>query len=108
MSSLQPVTDQTFQANVLQASGPVLVDFWAPWCGPCRQVTPIIEQIAVEYADKLTVFAMNTDENPTVPQSYQISSIPTLNVYLNGELVKLIVAAHPKPALIAQLSDYLN
>ncbi|MDR0431777.1 MAG: thioredoxin [Bifidobacteriaceae bacterium] len=107
MSSLTAVTDATFADTVLASSKPVLVDFWAPWCGPCRQVTPVIEEIAAEYADKLTVVAMNTDENPVTPQGYGIASIPTLDVFKGGELVKSIVGAKPKALLLQDLAEFI-
>ena len=107
MAATQPVTDATFDEVVLQADKPVLVDFWAPWCGPCRQVAPILEEIAGEHGEKLQVVKINTDENPQIAAKYGVTSIPTLNVYSGGEVVKTIVGARPKPALLRELSDYI-
>ena len=107
MGATQPVTDATFDEVVLQSDKPVLVDFWAPWCGPCRQVAPILEEIAGEHGEKLQVVKINTDENPQIAAKYGVTSIPTLNVYSGGEVVKTIVGARPKPALLRELSDYI-
>jgi thioredoxin 1 len=106
MGATRIVTDATFQADVLDSDKPVLVDFWAEWCGPCKMVAPVLEEIASEH-DGLTVVKMNVDENPKTPASYGITSIPTLNVYQGGELVKSIVGAKPKQALLADLAAYL-
>jgi thioredoxin 1 len=101
------VTDASFAADVLQADKPVIVDFWAEWCGPCRQVAPVLEEIAREHGDKVTIAKVNIDENPEIARQYRIMSIPTMNVYSGGEVVKTIVGAKPKAALLRDLADYL-
>ena len=106
--STVPVTDSTFKADVLSSSVPVLVDVWAPWCGPCRQVAPILEELSGTYAGRLTIAKLNTDENPEVTAAYGITSIPTINIYKGGELVKQIVGARPKPALVTEIESVLS
>jgi thioredoxin 1 len=101
------VTDETFEAEVLKSDKPVIVDYWAEWCGPCRMVAPILEEIATEYADKLDVVKLNIDENPAVSQRYGIMAIPTMNVFAGGEVVKQIVGAKPKSALLRELADFI-
>lgn len=101
------VTDATFDTEVLASDKPVVVDFWAPWCAPCRQVSPILDEIAGEHADKIRVLKMNTDENPVVAARYGVTALPTLAVYSGGELVKTIIGAKPKPALLRELSSWL-
>ncbi|MER5639555.1 thioredoxin [Kitasatospora sp. NPDC002227] len=101
------VTDATFKTEVLQSDKPVLVDFWATWCGPCRMVAPILEEIAGEHGDKLTVAKIDVDANQETAAAYNVISIPTLNVYQGGELVKTITGARPKAALLRELAEYL-
>jgi thioredoxin 1 len=101
------VTDQDFVSAVLQSDKPVVVDFWAEWCGPCRMVSPILDELSNEHGDKIAFVKLNVDENPQTAASYRITSIPTLNVYSGGQVVKQIIGARPKSAIIAELQDYL-
>ena len=101
------VTDDSLAADVLGSDKPVLVDFWAEWCGPCKMVAPVLEEIAGENADKLSVVKLNIDENPGAARDYQIMSIPTMAVFSGGKIVKQIVGAKPKAAILKDLEAFL-
>lgn len=100
-------TDDNFEEEVLSSDIPVLVDFWAPWCHPCKRVAPIVEDIGNEQSGKLKVVKLNTDENPAIAQRYGITSIPTLMVYKGGEPVATIIGAKPKPKLMKEIEPFL-
>jgi thioredoxin 1 len=106
-ANTKTVTDATFATDVLQSDKPVLVDFWAEWCGPCKMVAPVLEEIAGEHGDKLQVVKLNIDENPNAARDYQIMSIPTMAVFQGGQLVKAIVGAKPKAAILRDLEAYI-
>jgi thioredoxin 1 len=107
MSATAPVTDASFKEEVLDSEVPVLVDFWAPWCGPCRMVAPVVDEIAEQYAGQVKVVKLNTDENPNVASQYGIRSIPTLMIFKGGQRVDMVVGAVPKTTLANTLEKYL-
>jgi thioredoxin 1 len=104
---MREVTDASFEQDVLKAEKPVLVDFWAAWCAPCRRVAPILEQIQAEHGDKLEIVKLNVDENPETAMRYQVTSIPAMKVYSGGQVVKTVIGAKPKPAIEADLASIL-
>jgi thioredoxin 1 len=101
------VTDDNFATEVLASKKTIMVDFWAEWCGPCRAVSPILDQIATEHAEKIDIVKLNVDENPNTAMEYNITSIPTMKVFKGGTVVKTVIGAKPKPALEAELAEYL-
>ncbi len=107
MSTAEQVTDASFKQEVLESEVPVLVDFWAPWCGPCRMVAPVVEEIAQQYDGQIKVVKLNTDENPNVASQYGIRSIPTLMIFKGGQRVDMVVGAVPKTTLSNTLEKYL-
>ena len=104
---MREVTDASFEQDVLQAEKPVLVDFWAAWCAPCRRVSPVLEQILAEHGDKLEIVKLNVDENPETAMRYQVTSIPAMKLYSGGTVVKTVIGAKPKPAIEADLAAVL-
>jgi len=107
MTSAVAVTDSSFEQDVVQSDVPVLVDFWAPWCGPCRMVAPVVDEIAEQYAGKIKVVKLNTDENPGVASQYGIRSIPTLMIFKGGNKVEVVVGAVPKATLAKAIEQHL-
>jgi thioredoxin 1 len=107
MSNAKDVTDASFADDVLNSNDTIMVDFWAEWCGPCRAVSPILDQIASEHSDKIKIVKLNVDDNPQMAMKYQITSIPAMKVFRGGEVVKTVIGAKPKPALEADLAEFL-
>jgi len=108
MSDIVQVTDAEFDSAVLGSDKPVLLDFWAPWCGPCRMMEPVLQEIADEHGDKVVVSKLNVDENPTTAQKFDVLSIPTLLVFADGQVVKKLVGAMPKKKLIEELAAWIG
>ncbi|UCC50269.1 MAG: thioredoxin [Anaerolineaceae bacterium] len=108
MSKPIVVSDDSFEADVLQSEKPVLVDFWADWCGPCRMIAPSVSQMAEEYEDVLKVAKLDVDDNPAVPGRYGIIGIPTLMLFKNGQVVERITGALPKDRIVAQVLPHLE
>jgi thioredoxin 1 len=106
-TTVQTLTDGNFEDAVIKANAPVLVDFWAPWCGPCKQLAPTVEALATEYAGKLTVGKMNVDENPTTPEKFQIRGIPTLLIFKGGQVVDSVVGAVHKDAIKERIDKHI-
>jgi thioredoxin 1 len=107
MGVIKVVTDESFETDVLKNSKPVIVEYWAEWCPPCRMVAPVLAQIAEEHGDKVDVVKLNTDENPQTAQRYQILAVPTMNVFAGGEVVKQVLGAKSKSALLRDFEDFI-
>lgn len=108
MSNVTEVTDQTFEQTVLRASKPVLVDYWADWCSPCKQMSPILDELSSEFGDKVTFVKMDTNTNPVIPASQGVMSLPTLQVFVDGQVVKQVTGGKTRNALVKLLDEFVN
>ena len=104
----EKVTSSNFKSVVLESKVPVVVDFWAEWCGPCRAVAPVLEEISNEYSSKIKIVKINTDEEPQLAMQYGVNSIPNMSVFQSGEVVKAIIGAKPKPILLKELEEFIS
>lgn len=107
MSSVTHVTDDTFQSDVLESEVPVVVDIWAAWCGPCKAIAPVLDQLAGEYAGRVKIVKVDADANPETVTAAGVTSIPTLGFYRNGERIDVLIGAHPKPMIAAKIGELL-
>ena len=105
MADIAAVNDEEFESNVLKAAGPVLVDFWAEWCGPCKMITPILEEVATEMSEEITIFKINIDDNPLTPSDLGVRGIPTLMIFKNGEVISTKVGALPKGQIVQWIKE---
>ncbi|MGJ6981594.1 thioredoxin [Aestuariimicrobium soli] len=108
MSNVTEVTDQTFEQTVLKSSKPVLVDYWADWCSPCKQMSPILDELSAEFGEQVTFVKMDTNTNPVIPASQGVMSLPTLQVFVDGQVVKQVTGGKTRNALVKLIDEFVN